>query len=128
MGRSRIKRGSKEFDLLDRLKHENRKLKRANDALHKQLSRVDLQKFNNLSNLVDKQRREADAQESISKKEALKKKWLCHQCERDFLKLFIWDHPVKGLVYYRQCSCGHKTRMKPYTDAVEGIKAEEDKE
>lgn len=128
MARSNTRRGSKEFDLIDKLKHENRKLKRANDALHKQLARVDLAKFENLSKLVDKQRKESVAQESISKREALKKKWICHSCQTDFLRLYIWDHPIKGLVYYRQCSCGHKTKMKPYTDAVEGIKADEGKD
>jgi len=123
MGRS-TRRGDKEYDDLQKVRHENKKLKRENQALRKQLQRIDFRRFENLSQLVDKQHKESLAETKNKKLELAKKHWLCHKCGKDYLRLVIWDHPVKGPCYYRKCgypSCQQRTEMKAVTNSIEGI-------
>lgn len=113
----------KELDTLQRLKHENAKLKRDIAALRKQLDRIDYTRFQNLVDLVDKQSKEDKALENAQKKEKLKKKWGCHHCGKGILLIKLFDHPLKGVQYWRKCNlCPHKTKMKPYSSEVEGVK------
>lgn len=128
MSRSRTRRSGKEYDQLDKLKHENSKLKREIGVLRRQLQRVDFDRYSNLHELVNKQRKESLAEENEAKRESLMKEWQCHSCGKDYLRINIWNHPVKGVMYFRKCNtCSHRTEMKPYTKDVKGIKAEEEK-
>ena len=129
MGRSsRRIRDGKEFDELQRVKHENQKLKKEISALRKQLVRIDYTRFQNLKELVDKQHKEELHLENSNKNERLKEKWRCHECGKGCLYIKIFDHPVKGVLYWRSCNlCDHKTAMKPYDkEKVEGPKEEEE--
>lgn len=129
MAKNRTRRSSRDYDLVDKLKHENQKLKKEISSLRKQLARVDFDRYSNLQQLVDKQRKEAELTEDSKKLEQLKKKWECWGCGKDHLKIIIWDHPVKGVMYYRKCfTCDHRTEMKPYNDKIEGIKVSEGEE
>lgn len=124
MSRSNQRRGDKELDDLQRLKKENKKLKQDITALRKQLQRIDFRRFENLSQLVDKQHRESLEEIKATKLEAAKKHWICHKCGKDYLRLVIWDHPVKGPCYYRKCGypqCQHRTEMKVVTNPIEGV-------
>lgn len=88
------------------------------------MKRIDYTRFQNLRELVDKQQKEEVQERKGQSLEKLKKKWNCHSCGKDYLRLMIYDHPIKGICYYRKCvtpSCGHRTAMKPYTKEVEGI-------
>lgn len=114
--------GDKEYSENQRLKHENSKLKRQVAALEKQLARIDFTRFSNLTQLVDKQHKEAKAIERKNASEKVRAKWACHQCGKGVLVIKIWDHPMKGLMYYRKCSvCIHKTKMQPAKENIEGI-------
>jgi len=125
LGRGRQgRRGEKELEYVQRIKHENKKLKRENAALRKQLARIDYTRFQNLAQLVEKQRRESLEEAKAKRLEQAKKDWLCHKCGKDFLRLIIWNHPVKGACYYRKCGyapCQHRTAMKVYSPSIEGI-------
>jgi len=117
-------KGHKELDSCQKVKHENQKLKRENAALRRQLQRIDYTRFSNLTQLVDKQRRESLEEQKNKRLEAAKKHWLCHLCGKDYLRLVIWNHPVRGLCYYRKCGypqCQHRTVMKTVTTPIEGI-------
>jgi Zn finger protein HypA/HybF involved in hydrogenase expression len=116
------KRSKRELDDLQEVRHENKRLKREIDQLRKQLQRIDFRRFENLSKLVDKQRKESIAEQKAKRLEKAKKQWLCHKCKEDYLRLLIYNPPVKGVMYYRQCGgCPNRTEMKPYNAAIEGI-------
>lgn len=120
---SRNNRSHKELSEIQRLKHEIQKLKRENSRLQKVLERVDIERFNNLKELVQIQSREARAEENAKSLEKLKEKWTCFECGGGYLRLKIfpkWD----GDYYYRACSneeCGHKTKPQKYSENVEGV-------
>lgn len=127
MAKSKTKRGDKELNLLEKLKHENRKLKQELAALRKQLARVDFARYENLQELVDKQHREEEVIKKTKKEDKLKQKWTCFGCGKGYLYLKIFNHPVKGVMYYRTCNmCDHRTKLKVYTAKVEGLKEEEE--
>jgi len=123
MGKNR-KYSMKEYDELQRLKQENKKLKRNISALRKQLQRIDLDRYENLRELLYKQDNE-DLEDKIKKeRQKVKKEWECYECRQGFMKI----HTISrrdGLRYYRKCTnCDNRTKLKPYNEKVEGIKDE----
>lgn len=123
MGRRR-QFNTKEEDLLQKLKRENDRLKKSISSLRKQLSRVDLDRYENLKDLLYKQADEELNERIVEAKKKLKKKWECFICRIGFMKI----HTVSrrdGLRYYRKCTnCDNRTKMKQYNDKVEGLKDE----
>jgi hypothetical protein len=123
MGRRR-QFNTKEEDLLQRLKRENDRLKKSISSLRKQLSRVDLDRYENLKDLLYKQANSDLNERIIEEKKKLKKKWECFVCRIGFMKI----HTVSrrdGLRYYRKCTeCDNRTKMKLYNDKVKGLKDE----
>lgn len=111
-------RGDKsDFTLEERLKKENKKLKREVAKLRNLLARVDLERYENLKELVDQQRLEEKLEKARRRKEV--KKWKCHECEEGHMQLMIFNRK-DGVFYYRTCtSCNHRTRMKKYHKDVE---------
>ena len=121
MGQSN-KNCDKEFSQLDRLKHENRKLKRQISALRKQLERIDVSRWDNLQELVQKQAEEDKIVEKSKKNNRLKQKWACFQCDDGVLRLIILNRR-DGVFYYRSCSaCNNRTKPQKYHKLVDGIK------
>jgi hypothetical protein len=115
MSRSRTKRSGSEHDLVDKLKHENQKLKRQISQLRKQLSRLDLNKYANLKELVDKQELEDKHEEKQKHQEQVKKLWECFECRNGHLLMLTFERR-DGVFYYRKCnSCGHRTQVKKLT-------------
>ena len=118
------KYNDKEFDLLQRLKYDNEKLKRQNKTLRKQLQRVDIDRYENLKNIIHKHCAEDLEEELKSEHKKLMKQWECRECEEGFLKLYTISRR-DGVFYYRKCTeCSNRTPTKPYTDKIEGIKDE----
>ena len=125
MGR---KNHNKDSDWSDskKLKEENKKLRRTVQSLRKQLSRIDVDRYQHLQELVEAQIKE-DKQfhaepKRESKREESKEKWRCFECEEDYLRILVFNR-ADGVHYFRRCpSCGNKTRMKRYHDGVQGIK------
>ena len=110
-----------ELKELQRLKYENQKLRKQISSLRKQLSRIDIDRYSNLKELVesqDKQDKQFDKKLELKK---LKDKWICWECGRDHLRLIIIPR-LDGTFYLRRCpTCSHKTKMKKYVDGIEGI-------
>lgn len=115
MSKSRTQRSKGEHDLVDRLKHENQKLKRQISQLRKQLSRLDLTKYNNIKELVDKHELEDKREAQQEHQEQIKKLWECFECRSDYLRMVTFERR-DGVFYYRKCnSCGHRTALKRLT-------------
>jgi septal ring factor EnvC (AmiA/AmiB activator) len=124
MGKSR-KGIDKEYSEIQRLKHENRELKRSLSRLRKQLDRVDLEQYENIKELVEIQAEEERARDHTKDLESLKQRWVCHKCQGDYLRIIIISRR-DGVHYFRKCgSCPNRTKVKKYTNEVEGIKEDE---
>lgn len=111
-----------ELDQLQRFKHENQRLKRDNARLKKQLDRVDIDRFQNLKDVIEAQekadKREAEAQDEVK----LKKEWGCWDCKEGVLRLQVFERR-DGVFYFRKCDhCTKRTALKPYNNKVKGVK------
>lgn len=121
MGRQSRKQ-AKDADLkeIQRVKIENQKLRGQIASLRKQLSRIDIDRYTNLKEIIeahDKQDKEFNKKQELKD---LKDKWICHKCNEDHLKLIMIPR-LDGLFYIRRCaSCTNKTKMKRYVEGVEG--------
>jgi hypothetical protein len=86
-----------------------------------------MDRYQGLSNLVEKQRREDAQLDRKASLDKLRKRWGCHSCGKGVMIIRIWDHPAKGVMYYRSCNCcSNRTKMQPYRDGIEGIKEGEE--
>lgn len=116
----RSQKYNKEYDLLEKLKHENQKLKRENARLRKELSKIDISHFEHLRDLVDQQTAEELQKVPKSKRQEQKEKWKCFECEEGTLKIIIINRQ-DGPHYFRKCNnCTHKTKMQKFNNEVEG--------
>lgn len=124
MARGRSRTFDKEYNKSQRDRHEIQKLRKEVASLRKQLARVDVDRYQNLQELVEKQAdedKQLHARKKPTREEQLKR-WECHECREGHLKLIILNRP-DGVFYFRRCdACAHKTRMKRYTEDVEGLK------
>jgi aspartyl/asparaginyl-tRNA synthetase len=110
-----------ELTTIRRLKLENQKLKKQMSKLRKQLSRIDIDRYSNLKDIIEAQAIEDDGFDAQVDLEALKEKWMCHECKQDYLRVIMVPR-ADGLFYIRKCaSCKHRTKLKKYTDDVNGI-------
>ena len=115
MARSRTNRGDKEYDQLDKLKHENRRLKRQISQLRKLIDRFDLDRFEHVKELIESH----EQQERLIKNLQKEKAWKCHDCGKGTLRLRTLDRR-DGTFYNRVCdNCNKRTRLKRYTPDVE---------
>jgi hypothetical protein len=123
MGR-KPKANSKEFDIIQKLKHDVQALRRENSRLKKELDRVDISKYEHLAELVQMQAFEDLQVANKSKKQKLMETWECHECKNGHLRIHIIQR-LDGIFYFRKCSnCEHKTRLQKYTESVKGIRNE----
>lgn len=101
-----------EFDILDRLKHENKKLKRELKTARKMLDRYLVAEDKGLIDedvIVPSKKRD--------KERELKEQWKCYSCENGYLRLIRI-----GNRYLRKCdSCGKNTRSQVWDDTVKGL-------
>ena len=126
MGSKRSHRNSGEIKQVQQLKQENSKLRRQIQKLRKELSKIDIDRYSYLKDLIESQDRQDVEFSKKQELEALQEKWICHKCEEDYLKLIIVPR-LDGVWYFRRCkSCLHKTKLKRYTDDVEGLVDEAD--
>lgn len=118
MGR-RKDRGGGDYSKEQRLRHEIKKLKRQNQALRKQLARVDLDRYTNIKDLIEKYDRMETDEARRDTEAKLNKKWECWECRQGVLMmvpLFRRD----GQYYFRRCrNCGHRTKTQPMKQAVD---------
>lgn len=116
------KRSDKEYTREQRLIQENRTLKRQIAHLRKELARVDLDRYPNLKETIEKHYQEDKAQEGQDILERLKKEWKCEKpgCE-GYLEIFVYNK-VGNAWYYRKCNCcDNRTKSQKYSPDVKGI-------
>ena len=127
---SRSTRGSKELNNEQRLKLENIKLKRQISALRKQLSRIDVDRYQELRLLIDRQEAEDHAEEYKEVLEKVAKMWECWDCRDKGEHGILQIHTIErrdGLFYWRQCdSCPKRTKGQRHDGSPkEGVYADE---
>lgn len=106
---------------VQRLKHENQKLRKEISRLRKMVSRIE----DYHEEVFEQSLQEETLMPSIDYKEQLRKQWKCFSCNEGVLVIWQFDR-LDGKFFQRRCSsCKHKTRLKPYTDEVKGIRIEE---
>lgn len=115
-----IQRGEKsDFTLEEKLKKENKQLKREVRKLRNLVKRADFARIEHLENLVAEQR-EFDKTIKKNEKKA-KEKWLCFECKKGYMMPRIFPRK-DGDYYYRLCnsqSCDNRTKMKKLTKEVD---------
>lgn len=112
----RRKYTNKERDELQILKHENKKLKKQVSTLRKQLSKLDIDRYENIKDIVARHHQEDVNDKLLEEKKKLKKKYKCFDCEEGVLELKSFSR-MDGLFYFRKCTdCNNRTKMKPYKD------------
>jgi hypothetical protein len=118
---SKRKHCDREYDDLQKLKYENRKLKRQVSSLRKQIARINIYEYENLKDLLDKHDQEDRHQTLIEQKEKDKKRWECFKCKVGYLKLKIFERR-DGIFYFRKCNnCENRTKTQKWSEDVEGI-------
>jgi rubrerythrin len=122
MGRShRSSRSDTEQTEVKRLRYENQKLKKQISQLRKQLSRIDIDRYTNLKEMIEAQAAEDESFDSKVQLEELKQKWMCHECNQDYLRIVIVPR-ADGVFYIRKCpTCSYRTKLKKYTDGIDGF-------
>lgn len=117
----RRKYSDSEQDDLQRLKRENDKLKRQISALRKQLARIDINRYENLQDLIHKYDKQ-EAEEILAKEQkSNEEKWKCYHCQDGVLRLKIYQR-LDGIFYNRKCDqCPNKTKLKKWNDDIEGV-------
>ena len=125
MGKShKSSKSDTELTAIRRLKLENQKLKKQMSKLRKQLSRIDIDRYSNLKDILEAQAAEDNTFDAKIELEDLKQKWMCHACKEDYLRVIIVPR-ADGLFYMRKCaSCNHRTKLKKYTDEIDGVAAD----
>jgi hypothetical protein len=112
----RRKYTNKERDELQVLKYENKKLKKQVSTLRKQLSKLDIDRYENIKDIVARHHQEDLNERLLEEKKKLQKKYKCFDCEDGVLQLHHFSRQ-DGLFYYRKCTeCDNRTKMKPYKD------------
>jgi len=110
-----------EQDDLQKVKRENDKLKKQISSLRKQLARIDINRYENLQDLMQKfDKIEVEDDLKLSKK-AKEKKWKCFNCEEGILRLKVFERP-DGIFYLRKCDCcDNRTKLKKWNKDIDGI-------
>ena len=114
-------RSDTELTAIRKLKLENQTLKKQISKLRKQLSRIDIDRYSNLKDMLEAQAAENNTFDAKIELEDLKQKWMCEACKEDYLRIIIIPR-ADGLFYIRKCaSCNHRTKFKKFTDEISGI-------
>ncbi len=119
-------RGSKEFTREQRLIKENRQLKRELAHLRKQITRIDVDRFETIKEMVTDYQEAERLQENLgnpnSNIEALKKQWECRDCGTGTLEISLYSK-MGQTFYYRKCNnCPKRTKGQRYdSNSVKGI-------
>lgn len=111
-----------EFTEIQRLKYENKKLRKQIGKLRKVISRVDFEHYQHVQELLEAQEREDIEFTKKSKQDILREKWKCWDCNKGILKLIV-IFKIGIPYYFRKCNnCNKKTKMQKYNEDVEGIR------
>ena len=122
MGRGKSPRAfTKESTELQKAKQEIKLLRRQVSRFKKLLKKLDQEKYENLSEVMEAQAKEEQGLEKKKKEIDITERWKCFDCESDYLRLIVIQR-LDGPFYFRRCpSCGRKTKSKPLKNDVEGL-------
>ena len=111
-------RGEKsDFSREEKLKFENKKLKREVAQLRRTIKKMDVDRYHNIQDIVN-QTREDEAEAKATSKKMLAK-WKCHECSEGHMA-YIPVSRKDGMFYYRKCTeCDNRTKMKKETKDTE---------
>lgn len=119
MGKST--RGHKEYSNEQRLKIENRELRRKVSSLQKQLARVDLSRYNHVKEILEDQVDSHDSEAAGQVLKDLRSHWACHECQDGVLEVVTFSRAGQ-VCYLRECdTCSNRTQPQPYHENVKGI-------
>ena len=118
-------RGVKEFTREQKLSKENKMLKRELAHLRKQISRLDVDRFETMKEMCNDYQESERLQENLgnptSNLEALQKEWLCRDCQTGILEICLYSK-LGQTHYFRRCNnCPKRTKGQRYTAEVKGI-------
>lgn len=120
MGKTKHKRTDRDFSREQRLSHENKDLKQEILRLRKLLARVDLDKFGQIKETVEKHCKDDNAQYGQDLLDRLKQEWRCTKtagCE-GYLEIIIFNK-INDTYYFRRCSeCSNRTPSQKYDSKV----------
>lgn len=113
MGRNT--RGDKEYTRLQEALNENKRLKRENASLRKQLARLDLDRHSYVKDILDEHFQQEEQAESTEKMlKRLKEEWKCHECHVGYLEITLYNK-LDQTWYFRQCNnCTNRTKSQVY--------------
>ena len=116
------KESRSDFSSEQRLKKENEKLKRQISQLKKIISRIDIDQYKNLKEVIGKHESEDIRDQEIKDQQKQQDAWKCYDCIDGILRLRFFENRL-GMKYYRQCdNCSKRTKAKNYHKDVKGIK------
>ena len=120
----KYRHSDKEYTKIQKLSHENDKLKREVSKLRKLLARLDLDRYSHIKDVLEQHYKEEKAENSKEILDKIKNSWRCYQCEDGHLEIIAYSK-LGVLWYFRQCShCNNRTKSQKYTQEVSGIKKE----
>lgn len=112
---------TKEHTELQKARQEIKVLRRQVSRFKKLLKKIDYERFENLSEVMEAQAKEEKGLEKKIKEIDVAERWKCFDCEGDYLRIIVINRP-DGPFYFRRCpSCGRKTKSKPLKNDTEGI-------
>lgn len=121
MGRARTDRNG--FTREQRLIKENKSLRRQIQKLNKLLARVDLDRYQQVREIIEEHYKEEKKDEGQEILEKMKQEWKCHEpgCE-GYLEIIIYNK-ISDVWYFRKCnSCANRTKSQKYdSKTVKGI-------
>lgn len=121
MGKTR--RGNKEFTREQKLVNENKRLKRELAQLRKELARLDLDRYENIKEMIQETYQDDKAKEGQEILDNLKKTWACRESGcNGYLEIMVFSKMGEPW-YLRKCNaCPHRTKAQKYDPgSVKGI-------
>jgi len=115
----RIHSNDKEYSELQKVRHENKHLKRALKRARKQLDRIDMSQYYELrKKYKDNNKAVKEADSSYIDGTRPKEDWTCYACKKGTLRLIILNKAGED-VYLRKCdNCNKRTKLQKYTQGV----------
>lgn len=114
-------RKDKEWDEIQRLKVDNKKLRGQISKLRKVISRLDFEQYHHVKELLESQQKQNKKATKQQQKQEMEARWRCYECEEGTMRLVV-IHRVGEPYYFRKCDhCDNKTKMKKMTEEVEGV-------
>ena len=109
----------KEWNELQRLKTENKKLRTRISKLRKVIKNIDIEHYQFVQDLLNSENFKEEPVQVT--KQSLEKQWQCFKCDKGIMRLITISRAGEPY-YFRKCDhCTNKTKMKKYTNEVSGV-------